>query len=219
MEKLMNQTALTAIAAAALLAACSGGKEASKSTFEKSINQYTKQNGVCLPLALNIQNPQGFESRNNVMLGEPLILVAERDLNGNKINETALKQLKIVDKEGFYKEGDSETLSAPDDNKIKIRSYQLTEKGMAQTLESPHGPLFCIGTQEVDKINWFTQPTPSDGVTVSKVSYQAKFKPESWAKKLLKEGGSEWERIGNIRTQTATLVRTNEGWRDIRELR
>lgn len=219
MEKPMKNTTFTAIAALTLLAACSGSNEPGKAAFEKAINQHAQQNGVCLPLALNIQNPQGFESRNNVMLGEPRIRVAERDLNGNKINEAALKQLKIIDKEGFYKEAETETLPSSDSSDIKIRTFELTEKGAAQTLESPHGPLFCIGTQKVEKINWFTEPTPANGVTVSKVSYQAEFKPEGWAKKLLKEGGPEWERIENTRTQTATLVKTNEGWRDIRELR
>lgn len=215
----MKQTTLALAAATLLLAACSDSNKAGKAAFEKAINQYAKQAGVCLPSALDIQNPQGFPSRNNIVLGEPLIRVAERDLNGNKINETALKQLKIVSKEGFYQEGDTETLAAPDKRDIKIRTYTLTDKGATQTLESPHGVLFCLGNQEVDKINWFTEPTPADGITISKVSYQAKFKPEGWAEKLLEAGGSDWQRIESVRNQTATLVKTNEGWRDIRELR
>lgn len=219
MEKPMNKTTFAALAATALLAACSGSNEASKSTFEKAINHYAEQHGVCLPLALNVQTPQGFESRRNVMLGEPLIRIAERDTNGGKINESALKQMKIFDKEGFYKPGNTETVSVDNERDIKVYTYELTEKGAAQMLESPHGPLFCIGNQKVGKVHWFTKPTPADGVTVSKVSYEAEFKPQGWAKKLLKEGGAEWARIENSRTQTATLVQTNEGWRDIRELR
>ncbi|UOO81196.1 hypothetical protein LVJ83_09470 [Uruburuella testudinis] len=215
----MNRTSFTALTAALLLAACSGGNEAGKSTFKKAIDQYAEQHGVCLPLALNVQNPQGFEARAHVTLGEALIRMAETDTHGNKINREAHSQIELLEDQGFYKQADTETLPQPDQKDIKIRRYELTDKGAAQTLESPHGPLFCIGTQEVEKINWFTEPAPANGITVSKVSYQAKFKPERWAEKLLKKGGAEWANIESTRTQTATLVQTNEGWRDIRELR
>ena len=70
----------------------------------------------------------------------------------------------------------------------------------------------------MEKINWYTEPTPANGVTLSKVSYEAEFKPEKWAEKLLEKGGEQWPQIDRTRTQTATLVQTNQGWRDIREL-
>ncbi|WP_157742731.1 hypothetical protein [Neisseria weixii] len=80
-------------------------------------------------------------------------------------------------------------------------------------------PHFCIGHQEVSKINWYTEPGPSNGMTVSRVSYEAKFVPEKWIGNLLKAGGNAKLPLDEVRVQTATLVKTSDGWKDSRELR
>ena len=216
MKKTVSFAILSAIA---LLSACSGSSnKADKSAFEKAINQYAEKTGVCLPVVLNIRDSQGVESHANTTVGEPVIQVAEKDINGEKINREALSQIDVLEEEGFYKETDSTTVPSASGKDIKIRQYELTEKGNAQTQPNQHGPLFCIGKQTVEKINWFTEPTPNNGVTISKVSYEAEFKPEGWAKKLLDDDSGNWQQIARNQSQTATLVQTNDGWRDIREL-
>ena len=40
----------------------------------------------------------------------------------------------------------------------------------------------CIGNEKVEKINYFTAPTPSNGVTITQVSYEAKINAERWRK-------------------------------------
>ena len=219
MEKTMPRSAPIALAAALLLAACSNSNQAGDAQFKKAINQYAEQNGVCLPLALTVQSPHDGGAQINVLLGAPQILIAEQDFNGGRINQNMLAQMRVLDKEGFYKRSGSENLPLPDGKgKIKISAYELTEKGSAQSRPGARGPLFCIGRLSVEKINWYTEPTPANGMTLSKVSYQAEFKPEKWAEKLLEKGGEQWPQIDSTRTQTATLVQTNQGWRDIREL-
>ena len=57
-----------------------------------------------------------------------------------------------------------------------------------------------------------------DGLIVTNVSYQAKLQPEKWANNLLDD--TPYENLGKeTTTQTATLVKTSQGWRDILELR
>ena len=66
----------------------------------------------------------------------------------------------------------------------------------------------------------FTEPTAANGVTISKVVYQAELVPEKWLKKLLKNSDKELaERVEAPQRQSVTLVLTNQGWRDLRELR
>ncbi|ATD65023.1 hypothetical protein [Neisseria weixii] len=92
---------LSLIAAAVLMAGCSDNKP-SNSLFEKTINQYAKKQGICLPLVLNVQNPSAGDSFTQVPIGAPEIKLAEKDRKGNNINKTALKQLNILEKEDFY---------------------------------------------------------------------------------------------------------------------
>ncbi|OSI11590.1 hypothetical protein [Neisseria zoodegmatis] len=210
----MYKTALT-VCAALLLGACSGNSPG-KSTFEKAINQHISQQGVCVPLTVKIEtNGMAVQT----LLGLNQIKIPDRNANGDKINQSAIAQMKILDSEGFYKKQSSETFEFPGTkNKTSVYVYELTEKGKGKIREEGLEPRFCIGTQKVEKINWFTEPTPSDGMTVSKVSYEARFETEKWAEKFLKEAGNGWKHPEATRTKTATLVKTNDGWRDIREL-
>ncbi|MFV2028922.1 hypothetical protein [Neisseria sp. S1] len=212
----MKKAIITAIAAAAMLTACGDKNSASNTQFKKSIERYAGQNRFCLPLSLDIQSPENGSS-SGIMLGEPVIKIAEQNRNGQEINENNLKQMRLLTNEGFYERQKTEITEDGDEN-IRTQVFQLTEKGNRQVRPSSHGPLFCLGVQTVDKINWYTEPTPSNGVTVSQVSYEAEFKPESWARKLIKQGGDSWADIEKTRTQSATLMQTNDGWRDVREL-
>lgn len=207
------------IAAALLLAACSNDKP-SNALFEKTINQFAEKEGVCLPLVLNMQNPRTPDLFNQIPLGLKEIKIAEKDKKGNKINKTALKQLDLLEDEGFYdKSREDMALSPKSDEKINVSVYTLTEKGMKQIRGGKDDPRFCIGHQKVEKIKWYTEPSPSNGMTVSRVSYEARFVPENWVGDLLKAGGGSKLPLEEVRTQSATLVKTSDGWKDSRELR
>ncbi|MBF0803234.1 MULTISPECIES: hypothetical protein [unclassified Neisseria] len=208
----------TAFAASAvlLLAACSE-PQPDKATFEKAINRYSAAQGMCMPLVLNVEN--GILT-GAAAVGEPLVKIAERDSEGRKINESAFRQMRLLDKEGFYKQGRAETVPSPENGReIKVQVYELTDKGRAQARPGPDGVHFCIGALKVVKVNWFTEPTPADGVTVSKVSYEARLETAKWAERFMREGGSGWKHPDTTRNLAATMVKTNDGWRDIRELR
>ena len=142
---------------------------------------------------------------------------------GSKI---AQEQMDILVNQGFYHKEKLKKVESSNkanaqfsgNENIPTIEYTLTTKGEQQVRVSPHGPLFCLGTRKVKKVNWFTIPTATDGVTISKVSYQVELKPERWATKLIKAGGEPWQSLQQPRNETATLVQTNDGWRDLREL-
>lgn len=216
----MNKTAtFSLIAAAMLTAACSDNKP-SNSLFEKTINRYAEKQGVCVPLVLNIQNPHSSENIIQIPIGTPEIRLAEKNNMNQDINQTALKQLAILEKQDYYeKSKDSVPAASGSADKIEVSVYKLTEKGEKNTRGKDRMPHFCIGRQKVNKINWYTEPSPANGMTVSRVSYEAEFVPEKWVGKLLKAGGSEKLPFDEVRVQTATLVKTSDGWKDARELR
>lgn len=205
----------TLAAAVLLLAACSENNP-NKAVFEKAINRYAAEQGVCVPMPFNIES--GAAGR--VLAGEETVRIAERGADGAKTNAQALKQMRVLEKEGFYKQAQSETVPLPDGSRSgKVQVYELTEKGRAQSRPAPGGPRLCIGGLKVEKVNWFTEPTPADGVTVSKVSYEARLETAKWAEQFIREGGSGRQPPDTARTLTATMVKTNDGWRDIREMR
>lgn len=214
-----KSTLIVMLSATALLAACSGKHEAGKSEFKKAINQAVQQRRVCLPVPLELLTKQGVPMSAKVLLGESEIHIYERNIKGEHINKQPMDQMGILVGKDFYKLARTEVDTATYDNFTLSKDiYILTDKGRQQIQASPQGPLLCLGKEEVKEINWYTEPTPSNGVTISKVSYQAEFKPESWAKKLLKEDDETWKDLKEIRTQTATMVKTSDGWRDIYEL-
>lgn len=211
----MKRAALLS-AAVLTLAACGGNpQEATTGNLKKALEK-SESNRVCLPLALDISTPDGQAVRDGNRLGDPVIKVADRNNNGDKINREAQKQLEILADKGFYQQETVEEAGA--DGKIRVIVYTLTDKGAEQSRPTPHGPLFCLGSQEVKKVDWFTTPTPANGVTITKVSYTAELAPESWAKKLIRAGGESWEELEKEQSRLATLVQTNEGWRDWRSL-
>ena len=96
--------------------------------------------------------------------------------------------------------------------------YKLTRKGTEQVRGGEAEPRFCIGLQKVEKINWYTEPASSNGMTVARVSYKARMEPEKWAEKLIRAGGGNMPFDNKAAEQTAVLVKTNKGWKDMREL-
>jgi len=63
-------------------------------------------------------------------------------------------------------------------------------------------------------------PAPNAaGLTVSRVVYEGSITMDGWAKRLVRQGSEAWQnRLPLKRVEQATLVKTNDGWRDMREL-
>lgn len=198
-----------------LLAGCGNSHEAGKSQFKNAIERYSKNSGVCLPLALNVSSQDvhdGHVVGRQIMLGMDRIVLETRNLHGDRLNETALKQMKILEDEGFYQK---------DKNSAENEAvFNITAKGQAQTRPGAHGPLFCIGKQRIENVLYYTEPaTNAVGLTVSQVVYEADVNLESWADRLLSRGSADWkDSLHTRRTEQATMVKTNDGWRDLREL-
>ena len=211
----MNKFLMAGVAGMSMLLGACGGGEAGKSEFKEAIERYSQNSGVCLPLALNVstQNMQdGSVLGRQVMLGQERIVLETRNAQGSRLNETAEKQMAILEDEGLYRK----EKTAAEGEAV----FTITDKGMAQTRSGLHGPLFCIGKQRVDKVLYYTDPaTNAMGLTVSQVVYEADVNLEGWAQRLLNRGSADWkDSLQTRRTEQATLVKTNDGWRDLREL-
>ena len=173
-----------------MLAAC--GNEMSDRNLKEAINEGVKFRNVCLPFQLNVQNRLNNENPHQTTLGEPVIKLLKRLESGKRI-------------------GTGETA-------LHYAVFTLTERGRGEIHLTQKGTLLCVGKQNAKKINYYTEPTTMDGLIVTNVSYQAKLQPEKWANNLLDD--TPYENLGKeTTTQTATLVKTSQGWRDILELR
>ena len=81
----MKKTVLLGTAAF-VLAACGSSNEASESHFKKVIKESGNNRNVCLPLMLDIETPNGIPAQ-NVMLGEPVLLISDHSADGKRINQ------------------------------------------------------------------------------------------------------------------------------------
>lgn len=205
-------------AASLLLAACSGKQEASNSNFTNAINEFGKNDKVCLAVNLVLDNAQGGIN-NMITLGNKEIRIARKNSDGEKVNKTALKQMDILTDADLYEQGKDVTLTLNGGPDIPQAVYYRTSKGEANVLNSAQGSLLCLGTQKVDKIVLFTEPTPANGMTISKVVYDAKLVPEKWAENLIKTTDENWwKSLQEPQRRAAILVLTDKGWKDERAL-
>lgn len=192
-----------------LLAACGGSHQASSSHFETVLQQYGRQHGVCLPLALNVMNADGVARQ--TMLGSDKIVLDVQNQHGAPLNEAAAKQMAVLVENGLYRQDAASALQV---------AFSLTEKGLTHTQSGLSSPLFCIGKQQVEKVLYFTEPAANaQGLIVSQVVYEADVRLENWAKQLLERGAADWKsKLQTRRIEQAMLIKTNEGWRDVRTL-
>ncbi|XXQ67226.1 hypothetical protein ACKLNO_06110 [Neisseriaceae bacterium B1] len=202
------------LAAAVSLAACGGNSnKISQSDLEEALEKSPRSNAVCVPFSLEVTDANNAQINQLTPLGSPEIRLLKRLPNGKRANEAAAEQMEILvdaeiyDDVGVTNEGSGEHVT-------RYLTYRLTEKGQRAFKSTPHGQFLCIGKLDVKKINYYTEPTPSNGVTTTQVSFDAKIKAERWAKKLLKNS-PYYEGLDQTETRTATLVKTNKGWRDI----
>lgn len=210
---------ISVLAVSLLLAACGGKQEASNHNFTEAIDNFAKNEKVCLAVNLMLDNAQGGMN-NTVALGNKEIRIARKNSDGNKVNKTALKQMDILTDADLYEKGKDATLVVNDGKDIPQAVYYRTSKGEDNVQNTAQGSMLCLGTQKVDKIVLFTEPTPANGMTISKVVYDAKLVPEKWAEKLLKTTDENWwKSMQEPQRRAAVLVLTDKGWKDERALR
>lgn len=197
-----------------VLAACGGNGGLSKSDVQKAVGAAAKTHSACVPFQLTVDTRKEGD---NPVAGSEEVKLVKRQESGKQANEVARNQMDILTNAGLYHQ-EKEQRVGEGDEAVRYLVYSLTDKGRAAFRELPAASLLCVGHEKVEKINFFTTPTPSNGVTVSQVSYEAKVELEGWAKKLLKDT-PYLEGLNNTETKSATLVQTNEGWRDVQELR
>ncbi|UOP04705.1 hypothetical protein [Conchiformibius kuhniae] len=204
---------LLAVGAVLALGAC-GSQDHTETKMRQAIDNAAQFNQVCLPHALNVEHRSGSEG--NALIGAPQIKLLKRQENGKRANPEAVKQMERLVRAGLYDEEKEEKGEAPANGKETPRYlvYSLTDLGKEKIRLGHHGALLCVGTAKVEKINYFTEPTPARGYTLSQVNYTAKIVPEKWSKGLLKDNPAFRQEV----ERSATLVKTNDGWRDIREL-
>lgn len=209
---------ISVLAVSLLLAACGGKREANNTNFAEAINDFAKNDKVCLAVNLMLDNAQG-EMNNTIALGSKEIRIARKNSDGDKVNKTALKQMDILTDAGLYEKGKDATLTVNGGKDIPQAVYYRTSKSEDNVINNTQGSLLCLGTQKVDKIVLFTEPTPANGMTVSKVVYDAKLVPEKWAEKLLKNTDENWwKSLQEPQRRAAVLVLTDKGWKDERAL-
>lgn len=210
---------ISVLAVSLLLAACGGKQEASNHNFTEAIDNFAKNDKVCLAVNLMLDNAQGGMN-NTVALGNKEIRIARKNSDGDKVNKTALKQMDILTDADLYEKGKDATLTVNGGKDIPQAVYYRTGKGEDNVQNTAQGSMLCLGTQKVDKIVLFTEPTPANGMTISKVVYDAKLVPEKWAEKLLKTTDENWwKSMQEPQRRAAVLVLTDKGWKDERALR
>ena len=88
----MKKTAVwVAMAALFTLAGCGDNNQANEAVFKKSIERFNQTKGVCLPLSLDVQLPDGQFARVHNVLGEPLIRIASRNQENKRINTSGTR--------------------------------------------------------------------------------------------------------------------------------
>lgn len=203
---------------ALILSACSDSNSVNESVLRKGIENFAAEQGVCLSLPLDILDANGrMLPPEASTVGSPSIVLTDRNIDGKRINKDVKKYMDMLVDEDIYREADKKSVSEGD-VQAKTVTYELTPKGSSLLQYGPRGPVVCTRGLKVTKINWFTEPTPANGMTVTKVSYRAEVVPEKWMKKLLKENPS-WSNVAGEQSYNATLVKTNDGWHDIRHIR
>lgn len=202
--------------AALALAACGGDN--TKEQMKQAINGTGEWRKMCVPYVLSVEQALPEMSRLEGMFGANEIRFLIRDANKKRVNEQAEKQMEqlvranVYDKEKEQKIGEGQQIQ-------RVAVYRLTEHGRDVIRATPHGGTLCVGWIQAQKINYYTEPTAVNGYTVSQVSYEAKLVPEKWATSLLKSEPQYKNWLKETASQNATLVKTNDGWRDIRELK
>ncbi|WP_186080572.1 hypothetical protein [Burkholderia gladioli] len=167
----MKKSALSSLALAVLLTACSSSKDANNSNFEKAINTHLAKTCVSIkpggfmvgntyPIAIALESPNSYRSQQQT----------------DKLNADNTRPLEVLVKAGLLSVKDGTTkpswtfVATPKEVPAKI--YNLTDDGK-KALANPDGKGtdLCAGRYKVDEVVRFTQPSNAMGSTMSEVSY------------------------------------------------
>lgn len=207
---------ILAVSAVLALAACGGDN--TKEQMQQAINDAAALNKTCIPYALNVEQLAPQTTPLEGMFGANEVQILIRDANKKRVNEQAVKQMEQLVRADLYDE-EKEKKVGEGENAQRVAVYRLTERGREAIQKTPFGAGLCVATWRAEKINYYTEPTAVNGYTVSQVSYNAKIVPEKWAKSLLKADEHHKALLKETVEKNAMLVKTNDGWRDIRELK
>ena len=209
MKKIISISLIAALA----LTACGNNNKAQDKTIKKAIEDYHAAHPLCMAL------PPAIDNGLTNVLGNDSVRFLKTDANGKRINTTAVKQMSILTSAGIYKKG--KDIKQPEiGKKAWLAVYDLTEKGKQYTRNEQGNHALCIGTLSVKEIKWYSDPTADNGVTVTRVAYQGKYRLHKWAEKILQLGNAKLHSdLGKITEAQAVLVKTNKGWIDKRELK
>lgn len=200
-----------------LLAACGGEADLSEKALRDSLNQMETK--LCVPFKLGVADRLAGESEKQTQFGESEIKLLKRFGDGKRANEHASKQMEMLVRAGLYK-AEKEQRVDDGDKKARYAVYSLTERGKEEIGYVNSEALLCLGKQKVAKIKYFTEPTPNkEGLVLTHVVYEAKLQPEKWASSLVKENKEYEEKFAKNLVRTDILVKTNDGWRDLDELK
>lgn len=206
-----------ALGAVLLLAACGGNDKLSKADVQEALEESGRYGKVCVPFGLDIADAKDGAGVAAGIVGMEEIRLLKRLDNGKRANLQAMKQMDILVDAGIYEEEGTERLGHGE-HTIRYVVYRLTDHGRRQfSSDAKHGPLLCIGDLDVQKIHYYTEPTAANGLTVSHVSFEAKIRTERWARKLLADNPF-YKGLEGTETRSVTLVKTNQGWRDVHTL-
>ena len=186
--------------------------------MQKALDASKTLNQICVPFQLTIDTRlKENDEITQELLGAREVRFLKRRPDGKHANHAAAEQMEALVDAGIYSSAESKRIGEGEET-IRYYSYQLTPKGENYFIPSPHGALLCVGQQKVTDIRYYTEPTPANGITVSQVAYQADIQMPSWAKTLLRDTPM-YEDLKQPLNEKITLVKTNGGWRDIRQIR
>jgi hypothetical protein len=156
-----------AIYATALLSACSGDKDASKSNFAKVID--AKLVTQCVPLSFDLNaltSSTTFPISVSTVQPGPLT----SDDSAKETNDRAFAQYDALVKVGLLSVVGAQVQPTFGREKVPGKVYSLTNEGM-QSLKDPKYTAFCAGHYKVDEIVNFTEPGNAMGMTISRVTF------------------------------------------------
>ena len=178
----------------------------------QAINAHHSEHPLCMVL------PPAIDNGVTQMLGSDTVRFMKTDGTGKRINTNAVKQMSVLTKAGIYRKRRDEKNPSLG-KKAWFEIYELTEKGTQFITGNTNNRQLCIGSLTANNIQWYSQPTADNGLTVSRVSYQGRYHLHKWASKLLKIGNPQLlHNLSQPSEMQAVVIKTNKGWIDKREI-
>ncbi|QRN41403.1 MAG: hypothetical protein GKC53_04560 [Neisseriaceae bacterium] len=202
---------ILAVSALVLLGACSSGDKISKKEVKKSISQIYKDEPICLRIRLALDDSEIIP---NYRFGDQQIKIKYKDIDGKKVNKSAVEQMNILKKQGYYEEAGTEKIKLQDNISTTYKVWNITDKG---TQYFNGGSAVCVGHFEFSDLLYYSIPATSLGRQVSHVTYTVEPKIDRWAKPFLKITDKNYEKyLGKEQEKSATFYLTNKGWKILR---